>query len=139
MPAASYAQVSCMRESLQAATESYIDTQTQGARSASAAARREAVAAGTFLPRNGLPLMSRVGYVENFDVGGERLIDKSLTIDHHRSLLDTVRCETFTEAIVSDKGGPYALGTRLRMNRGSIAEIEMMWTTNGYWGFDVEH
>ncbi len=40
--------------------------------------------------------------------------------------------------IVADKAGPYAFGTRLRLNHGLIAEIEMMWTTTGYWGFNAD-
>jgi hypothetical protein len=62
-----------------------------------------------------------------------------MKIDHHRSLLDTSTCQTFTEMIVSDKANPYAFGTRLRVNHGLIAEIEMMWTTTGYWGFNVDN
>ena len=69
----------------------------------------------------------------------EGLIKKAMKIDHHRSLLDTATCQTFTEVIVSDKANPYALGTRLRVNHGLIAEIEMMWTTTGYWGFNADN
>jgi hypothetical protein len=69
----------------------------------------------------------------------EGVIKKAMKIDHHRSLLDTSTCQTFTEVIVSDKANPYALGTRLRVNHGLIAEIEMMWTTTGYWGFNVDN
>ena len=69
----------------------------------------------------------------------EGLIKTAMKIDHQRSLLDTSTCQTFTEVIVSDKANPYALGTRLRVNHGLIAEIEMMWTTTGYWGFNVDN
>jgi hypothetical protein len=121
-PAVSYAQISCTREGLQAAADLYIAAQTRGNIA-------------------GLPLAKGLGYVENFKTTNidEGLIGTPMKIDHHRSLLDTSTCQTFTEVIVSDKAGPYALGTRLRVNHGLIAEIEMMWTTTGYWGFNVDN
>jgi hypothetical protein len=121
-PAASYAQVSCTREGLKAAADLYIAAQTKG-------------------DTAGLPLANGLGYVENFKAMSisEGLIKKAMKIDHQRTLLDTSTCQTFTEVIVSDKAGPYALGTRLRVNHGLIAEIEMMWTTTGYWGFNVDN
>jgi hypothetical protein len=121
-PAVSYAQVSCTREGLKAATDLYIAAQTKG-------------------DIAGLPLATGLGYVENFKTMNinEGLIKTAMKIDHQRSLLDTSTCQTFTEVIVSDKANPYALGTRLRVNHGLIAEIEMMWTTAGYWGFNVDN
>jgi hypothetical protein len=121
-PAVSYAQVSCTREGLKAATDLYIAAQTKG-------------------DITGLPLAKGLGYVENFKPTNidEGLIKKAMKIDHQRSLLDTSTCQTFTEVIVSDKASPYAFGTRLRVNHGLIAEIEMMWTTTGYWGFNVDN
>ncbi len=41
--------------------------------------------------------------------------------------------------IVTDKAAPYAFGTRLRINHGFIAEIEMLWTTTGYWLFNADN
>jgi hypothetical protein len=121
-PEASFAEISCTRDGLKAATDLYIAAQTKG-------------------DIAGLPLAKGLGYVENFKPMNidEGLIKKPMKIDHHRSLLDTSTCQTFTEVIVSDKANPYALGTRLRVNHGLIAEIEMMWTTTGYWGFNVDN
>jgi hypothetical protein len=121
-PVFSYAQVSCTREGLKAAVDLYIAAQTSG-------------------DIAGLPLAKGLGYVENFKTINidEGLIRKAMKIDHQRSLLDTSTCQTFTEVIVSDKAAPYAFGTRLRVNHGLIAEIEMMWTTTGYWGFNVDN
>src|SRR5271165_6481144 len=98
-PAVSYSQISCTREGLQAATDLYIAAQTKG-------------------DTAGLPLAKGLGYVENFKTMNidEGLLKKAMNIDHHRSLLDTSMCQTFTEVIVSDKANPYALGTRLRVN-----------------------
>jgi hypothetical protein len=99
------------------------------------------IAAQTKGDTAGLPLAKGLGYVENFktvDIN-DGVIRKPMKIDHQRTLIDTATCQTFTEVIVSDKANPYALGTRLRVNHGLIAEIEMMWTTTGYWGFNVDN
>ena len=115
------ADVSCTREGLKAAVDLYIAAQTKG-------------------DFSGLPLAKGLGFVENFKAINidEGLIKKALKIDHNRSLLDTSTCQTYTEIIVTDKGAPYALGTRMRINHGLIAEIEMIWTTTGYWGFGAD-
>jgi hypothetical protein len=121
-PATSVAQVSCTREGLKTAADLYIAAQTSG-------------------DIAGLPLAKGLGYVENFKTTNidEGVIRKAMKIDHQRSLLDTATCQTYTEVIVSDKGNPYVIGTRLRVNHGLIAEIEMLWTTTGYWGFNADN
>ena len=88
-PDLSYSQVSCTREGLQAAAELYIAAQTKG-------------------DIEGLPLAKGLGYVENFktmDIN-DGLIKKAMKIDHHRSLVDTSTCQTFTEVIVTNKVKP---------------------------------
>src|ERR1700739_896592 len=107
--AAAYAEVSCTREGLQAAADLYVAAQTKG-------------------DISGLPLAKGLGYVENFKPMSidEGVIKKAMKIYHQRSLLDTSACQTYTEVLVSDNAGPYALGTRLRVNHGLIAEIEML-------------
>lgn len=119
---AGYAQISCTREGLNAAANLYVAAQTKG-------------------DTSGLPLAAGLGYVENFKTMSidDGLIKKAMKIDHQRTLVDTSTCQTFTEVIVADKTSPYALGTRLRVNHGLIAEIEMMWTTTGYWGFNADN
>jgi len=121
-PAVCYPQISCTREGLRAASDLYIAAQTKG-------------------DIGGLPLAKGLGYVENFKTMSvnEGLINKAMKIDHQRSLLDTATCQTFTEVIVSDQANPYVLGTRLRVNHGLIAEIEMLWTTTGYWLFNADN
>jgi len=121
-PAMSHAQISCTRDGLKAAADLYIAAQTKG-------------------DTSGLPLARGLGYVENFKPMNidEGLIKKPMKIDFHRSLLDTSTCQTFTEVIVADKASPYVLGTRLRVNHGWIAEIEMLWTTTGYWLFNADN
>jgi len=73
-PAGSYAQVSCTREGLQAATDLYIAAQTRG-------------------DIAGLPL-ARAGIRQNFKTMSidDGLIRTPMKIDHHRSLLDTSTC-----------------------------------------------
>jgi hypothetical protein len=121
-PAVCYPQISCTREGLRAASDLYIAAQTKG-------------------DIGGLPLAKGLGYVENFKTMSvnEGLINKAMKIDHQRSLLHTATCQTFTEVIVSDQANPYVLGTRLRVNHGLIAEIEMLWTTTGYWLFNADN
>ena len=55
-----------------------------------------------------------------------------------RSLVDPATCQTFTEVIVTNKEKPYVLATRLRVNHDKIAEIEILWTTTGYWLFNAD-
>ena len=121
VPTAGFAQISCSREGLQRAVDLYIAAQTKG-------------------DTSGLPLATGVGYMENvapadIDTG---LINRPMAIDHHRSLLDTATCQTFTEAIVTDEANPHVLGTRLRVNHDKIAEVEILWTTTGYWLFNAD-
>ncbi|HTX23534.1 MAG TPA: hypothetical protein VMD03_02655 [Steroidobacteraceae bacterium] len=120
-PALSHAQPSCTRGGLQQAVDLYLTAQTKG-------------------DLSGLPLAKGVGYWENVAPADIRkgFITKALKIDHQRSFLDTTTCQTFTEAIVTDKAAPYVFGTRLRVNHDKIAEVEILWTTTGYWLFNAD-
>jgi len=121
VPITGFAQVSCSREGLQRAVDLYITAQTKG-------------------DTSGMPLAMGLGYMENaapanINMG---LIKTPLKINHQRSLLDTSTCQSFSEVIVANKEMPYVLGTRLRVNHDKIAEIEIIWTTTGYWGFSAD-
>jgi len=119
-PAVGFAQISCSREGLQRAVDLYIAAQTKG-------------------DTSGMPLAMGLGYMENaalFDINNG-VIKTPMKIDHTRSLLDTSTCQTFTEVIVTNKEKPYVLGTRLRVNHDKIADIEILWTTTGYWLFNA--
>ena len=121
-PTTGFAQISCSREGLLRAVDLYITAQTKG-------------------DTSGMPLPTGLGYWENAapaDINNG-LIKTPMKIDYHRSLLDPVTCQTFTEVIVTDKEKPYVLGTRLRVNREKIAEIEILWTTTGYWLFNADN
>jgi hypothetical protein len=120
-PTAGFAQISCSREGLQRAVDLYVAAQTKG-------------------DTSGLPLAMGVGYMENVapaDIS-KGLIKTPMKINHVRSLLDTATCQTYTEVIVTDKEHPYVFGTRLRVNHDKIAEVEIIWTTTGYWGFGAD-
>ena len=120
-PALSRAEVSCTRGGLQQAVDLYITAQTKGELS-------------------GLPLAKGVGYWENIapaDIN-KGFITRPMKIDQKRSFFDTDSCQSFTEAIVTDKAAPYVFGTRLRVNHDKIAEIEVLWTTTGYWLFNAD-
>ncbi len=120
-PAQGPGPISCTRGGLQNAVELYIEAQTKGDKSI-------------------LPLPNGLGYWENatrFDVE-QGIINKAMEIDHHRSHYDEATCQTWTEVIVTDDTEPYVLGTRMRINHDKIAEIEIVWTTTGYWLFDAD-
>lgn len=120
-PAAAWSQASCVRGGLQRAVDLYIEAQSQG-------------------DTSGLPLAAGLGYYENMeriDIDNG-MIRKPLAIDHYFSLLDEDSCQTFTEVIVTDADEPYVLGTRMRINHDKIAEVEILWTTTGYWLFDAD-
>jgi hypothetical protein len=120
-PVVGSAQISCTRGGLQRAVDLYVAAQSNG-------------------DTSGLPLAAGLGYRENMAAVaiGDGLISTPLAIDHHFSLLDEDTCQTFTEVIVADDEQPYVLGTRLRVNHDRIAEIEILWTTTGYWLFDAD-
>jgi hypothetical protein len=121
-PTASFGQVACTRDGLQAATNLYIEAQTKG-------------------DTSGLPLATGLAYIENMQVVDIKsgVIQKPLKIDFHRTLIDPATCQTFTEVIVTDKTHPYVLGTRLRVNHDKIAEIESMVTQQGDWLFNADN
>jgi hypothetical protein len=121
VPVLSHAEVSCTRGGLQQAVDLYIAAQTKG-------------------DLSGMPLASNVGYWENIAPADIKkgLVNKPLKIDFHRSILDQDSCQTFTEVIVTNKAEPYVVGARLRVNHDKIAEVEVLWTTTGYWLFNAE-
>lgn len=120
-PALGLARVSCTRTGLRQAVDLYLAAQAKGNISR-------------------LPLAKGVGYWENGKLANIHtgFITKALKIVHHRSFLDTATCQTFTEAVVTHKAAPYVFGTRLRINHDKIAEIGILWTTTGYWGFNAQ-
>jgi len=120
-PVLGHAEISCTRAGLQQAADLYIAAQTKG-------------------DISGLPFPKGVGYWENIapaDIN-TGFLTKPLKIDHTFTIIDPDTCQTFTEVIVTDKAAPYVLGTRLRVNHDKIAEVEILWTTTGYWLFSAD-
>jgi hypothetical protein len=115
------AEVSCTQAGLRQAVDLYLVAQAKG-------------------DISGLPLAEGVGYWENGAVANisTGFVTKPLGIVHERSFFDDATCQTFTESVVTDKAAPYVFGTRLRVNHGKIAEVDILWTTTGYWGFDAD-
>ncbi len=122
-PVVSFAQgeISCTRGGLQRAVDLYIEAQTNGDPSV-------------------LPLAQGAGYIENMEVHAlsDGIINKPMVIDHTLSIYDEYTCQTFTEVIVTNADEPYVLGTRLRVNHDKVAELEILWTTTGYWLFNAD-
>jgi len=112
----------CTREALNATVDSYIAAQQAG-------------------DLSGMPLASRVKYIENWkEVGKEQgLWNTALPIAFHRSILDVDACRTFTEVIVTDHKPAYVFGTRLRVEDGRISEINSLVTKEGDWLFNADN
>jgi hypothetical protein len=122
LPALSQAvDISCTRGGLTQAVNLYIAAQTKG-------------------DLSGLPLPKGIGYWENAAPADiqKGFLTKPMKIDHQRSFLDTDTCQSFTEVVVNDKAAPHVFGTRLRVNHDKIAEVEILWTTTGYWLFNAD-
>jgi hypothetical protein len=66
------------------------------------------------------------------------LWNKALPIAHTNSVLDAMRCKTFTEIVVTE-GTPYVIGTRLYVDEGRITRIDSLVTTTGDWLFNANN
>jgi hypothetical protein len=116
------AAVSCKRGGLEDAVDLYLSAQGTGDLSE-------------------LPLAQSIGYWENHQLTeiAEGIINKPMLINYSMSIYDEETCQSFTEVIVNDPQEPYVIGTRLRINHDKIAEIEILWTSSGYWLFNSEN
>jgi hypothetical protein len=68
----------------------------------------------------------------------EGLWSTALPIAFHRSIYDVGRCLSFTEAIVTEGGHPYVIGTRLEVEGGKVTEIDSLVTDEDDWLFNAE-
>ncbi len=111
----------CTRATLQAAADSYLEAQKTGD------AKKIAFA-------------EKVTYLENMSTvePGKALWNTKLPIAFTRSFLDSKRCKTFTEAIVTEGGHPYVIGTRLYVDAGKVTRIDSMVTQQGDWLFNPD-
>jgi hypothetical protein len=65
------------------------------------------------------------------------LWNTALPIALSRSFLDSARCKTFTEIIVTDGDHQYVVGTRLYVDRAKITRIDSLVTDKGDWLFNA--
>jgi hypothetical protein len=110
----------CTRADLQKAVDSYLAAQRAGDSS------RMTLADGAVTREN----MADVGKREG-------LWNEALPIALNRSFLDTTRCKTFTEVIVTDGDHQYVVGTRLYVDGGQITRIDSLVTDKGDWLFNA--
>jgi hypothetical protein len=120
--AAQHPMVSCQRGGLRYAVQLYLAAQAKG-------------------DISGLPLANSLGYWEDREAKDVKtgFLTKPLVIDKSLSIYDDQSCQTYTEIWVTDKAAPYVAGVRLRVNHEKIAEIEVITTTTGDWGFNVDN
>jgi len=117
-----HAQSECSRSMLQAATDSYIAAQKAGDLSK-------------------LSFAPQVRFSENMSATtkDKGLWNTALPIAFHRSIYDVGRCMTFTEAIVTEGGHPYVIGTRLKVKDGEVTEINSLVTDKDDWFFNADN
>ncbi|EDU41560.1 conserved hypothetical protein [Pyrenophora tritici-repentis Pt-1C-BFP] len=61
-----------------------------------------------------------------------------MTIDSHRSILDTTQCKTMTEIIVTDLIHPYVIHTQMTLDsEGNVNLIDSIVTDKGDWAFNA--
>jgi hypothetical protein len=112
----------CTRASLQAAVDTYVAAQKAGDRSKMAFAEK-------------------AKYLENMsDVDADKgLWNTKLPIAFTRSFLDSARCKTFSEVIVTEGDHSYVIGTRLYVDAGKITRIDSLVTDKGDWLYNANN
>jgi len=113
-------QATCTRPELQAAVDSYLAAQGAG-------------------DISGMALTPDAKFYENMaEVTKDKgLWNTRLPVAFSRSFLDSHRCKTYTEVIVTEGGHPYVIGTRLAVNGGKITGIDSLVTDKGDWLFNA--
>ncbi|MFO1504668.1 MAG: hypothetical protein U1F39_12780 [Steroidobacteraceae bacterium] len=111
----------CTRATLQAAVDSYLEAQRTGN------PRKLSLAGNVRVLQDMAPIEASQG-----------LWNKPLVIAATNSVLDAVRCKTFTEVVVTE-GTPYVIGTRLYVDEGRITRIDSLVTTKGDWLFNANN
>lgn len=110
----------CTRAELQAAADSYIEAQRYG-------------------DVTKMALAAEVSFLENMaevkQDGG--LWNTALPIALARSFLDTMRCRTFSEVLVTEGSHQYVVGTRLYVDKGKVTRIDSLVTDKGDWLFNA--
>jgi hypothetical protein len=110
----------CTRAELQTAVDSYVAAQRAGD------VAKMALADNAVLKENMADIAKTAG-----------LWNTALPIALSRSFLDSTRCKTFTEVIVTEGDHQYVVGTRLYVDRGKIARVDSLVTDKGDWLFNA--
>jgi hypothetical protein len=112
----------CTRASLQAAVDTYVEAQKSGD------AKR-------------MTFAEKAKYLENMSAVEPTagLWNTALPIAYTNSILDSRRCKTFTEVIVTEGGHQYVIGTRLYVDSGKITRIDSLVTDKGDWLFNANN
>jgi hypothetical protein len=113
--------VSCTRDSLQSAVDSYLAAQKSG-------------------DSTKMAFAEKVRYLENMsEVAPDKgMWNTALPIAQSRSFLDPVRCRTFSEFVVTGGGRQYVIGTRLSVDNGKITAIDSLVSHKGDWLFNAD-
>lgn len=113
--------VGCTREGLAAATKAYV---------AALPAHDPAKA----------PIAPSARYTENTEEVeiGEGLWETAGPVKLHRYLVDTEQCATVSEVVLPESGEDVVMALRLKVERGSITEVEAIITREGDWLFDAQ-
>jgi len=112
----------CTKAVLQSAVDSYLAAQEKG-------------------DLSGIHFASRVKYLQDMEVIAKKegVWNTPLPIAFHRSFFDVETCRTFTEVIVTEGGHPCVLGTRLKVEKGEVAEIHTLLTDKEDWLFNADN
>lgn len=112
----------CTRATLQAAVDSYVAAQKAG-------------------DAKKLTFTEKARYLENMsEVAPDKgLWNTALPVAYTNSILDSRRCKTFTEIIVTEGDHQYVIGTRLYVDGGRITRIDSLVTDKGDWLFNANN
>ena len=112
--------LTCTRASLQAAVDGYLAAQKSGDRSK-------------------MTMADKVKLLENMsEVAPDKALwNTALPIALSRSFLDTDRCRTFSEVIVTEGGDQHVIGTRLTVDNGKITAVDSLASHKGDWLFNA--
>jgi hypothetical protein len=110
----------CTRAELQTAVDSYVAAQRSGDPA------KMALADNAVLKENMADVTISAG-----------LWNEALPIALSRSFLDSTRCKTFTEVVVTEGDHQYVVGTRLYVDRGKITRVDSLVTDKGDWLFNA--
>lgn len=84
-----------------------------------------------------LPVAPNLRFTENSQEMklGEGLWKGAGKLRFHRSLIDTGRCGSLTEAVMDENGGPVIAILRLKLDKGKISEVETIVARTGDFAF----